>query len=454
MVMQLTFLGATKTVTGSKYLITVYNKKILVDCGLFQGFKELRRRNWDKFPVDPKTIDCVLITHAHIDHTGYLPVLVKNGFTGKIYCTPATYDLCKILLPDSGFLQEEEARFANKHSYSKHKPALPLYTREDAERTLPQFHPVEFNQVLKLKSDIKVSFLPAGHILGASVILFEYQSIRLLFSGDLGRTHDLLMPPPTPIKEADYLVLESTYGNRLHEQDEPSEQLQRIINRTVKRGGKVVIPAFAVGRAQLMLYLIYQLKKAGKIADIPIFLDSPMAISATGLLCKYNEQHKIIRDECSDVCNIAHYINTSDESKALNDYDGPMIIISASGMVEGGRVLHHIKLLAPDIRNTILLAGYQAAGTRGEAIVHGKDILKIHGEVVPVKADVVNLTNMSAHADYNEILEWLSHFTKAPHKVFITHGEEESAQSLKKKIKEKFGWNCVIPDYLQVESLL
>lgn len=454
MSMQLTFLGATKTVTGSKYLITINNKKILVDCGLFQGFKELRNRNRDKFPIDPKTIDCVLITHAHIDHTGYLPLLVKNGFAGKIYCTPATYELCKILLPDSGFLQEEEAHFANKHGYSRHNPALPLYTREDAEKTLPLFRTIEFEQLLELNNDIKVTFKPAGHILGASIILFEYQQTRLLFSGDLGRMHDVLMSSPTNIQQADYLVVESTYGNRLHEHDDPSEQLERIINRTVKRGGKIVIPAFAVGRAQLMLYLIYQLKQAGKIADIPVFLDSPMAISATGLLCKYNEQHKINQNECHHVCNIANYINTADESKALNDVEGPMIIISASGMVEGGRVLHHIKLLAPDMRNTILLTGYQAAGTRGEAIAHGKDHLKIHGEIIPVKADVVNLTNISAHADYNEILEWLSHFTKAPRKVFITHGEEESAQSLKKKIQEKFGWHCVIPDYLQVERLV
>lgn len=452
--MQLIFLGATNTVTGSKFLLNIGQKKILVDCGLFQGLKELRLRNWTKFPIDPKQIDAVILTHAHIDHTGYLPVLIKNGFTGKIYCSHATKDLCAVLLPDSGYLQEEEAKFVNKHGFSKHKPAIPLYTREEAERALLQFRAIEFRKQHKLDEEMFMSLIPAGHILGASFIQFKHYDTTVLFSGDLGRPNDPIMHPPSVIQAADYLVLESTYGNRLHEKNNPIDALCDIINRTVERQGTIVIPAFAVGRAQHLLYLVYLLKKENRIPNIPIYLDSPMAKNATDIFRKYTHLHRLSPELSEKVCSVATYINSREESQALDLVATPKIIISASGMLEGGRVLHHIRVFAADARNTIVFAGYQAAGTRGADITNGKKEIKVFGEVIPVNAEVKTLTNMSAHADYDEILHWLSHFNHHPRKVFITHGEPEAAQSLKSKIEERYKWPCVIPSYLQSEMLM
>lgn len=451
--MNLTFLGAAKTVTGSKYLLSTEKQKILIDCGLFQGLKELRSRNWNPFPINPKEIDCVILTHAHIDHSGYIPLLVKNGFTGKIYCSPATQQLCNILLIDSGYLQEEEAKFRNKHALSKHQPALPLYTKADAEKSLKYFSPIEFDTTFTLADNLTITFYRAGHILGASLVQIKQHHTTLLFSGDLGRPNDILMQPPTVIKAADYLVLESTYGDRLHPHTDPLEELNIAINRTINRGGSIIIPAFAVGRTQAMLYLLHQLKMAQKIPNIPIYLDSPMAISATNLLCQYDDEHNLKPADASKACEIATYINSVEESKALDSYQTPSIIISASGMLDGGRVLHHLKFFLSDPRNAVLLTGYQAAGTRGEALLHGKKALKIHGEMVPVNAEIIELHNLSAHADYAEILNWLENFKQAPRKVFITHGELGSATSLKNKIEEKFGWTCVVPDYLQKEDL-
>jgi metallo-beta-lactamase family protein len=452
--MQVTFLGATNTVTGSKFLVNFGNKKILVDCGLFQGAKDLRMRNWVKFPVDPKQIDAVVLTHAHIDHSGYLPLLVKSGFAGKVYCSHATKDLCAILLPDSGYLQEEEAKFANKYGYSKHKPALPLYTREDAEQSLLLFRPIEFNKSYKIDDNIHMSLIPAGHILGASFIKFKHYETTLLFSGDLGRPNDPIMLPPAIMQSADYLVLESTYGNRLHNQTvDPIDDLCDIINRTVAREGTVIIPAFAVGRAQHLLYLIYALKKANRIPNIPIYLDSPLAKNATQIFRNYADLHKLSPALSQKVCEIATYINTKEESKAIDQEVFPKVIISASGMLEGGRVLHHIRIFAPDPRSTIVFAGYQASGTRGADMINGKPDIKAFGETIPIRAEVCVLSNMSAHADYEEIMQWLSHFNHHPRKVFITHGEPEAAQSLKEKIEERYKWTCVIPEYTQGEHL-
>ncbi|MFI4954851.1 MAG: MBL fold metallo-hydrolase RNA specificity domain-containing protein [Gammaproteobacteria bacterium] len=451
--MKLTFMGATGTVTGSKYLLTDGSNKILVDCGLFQGYKELRLRNWGELPVDPHTIDAVVLTHAHIDHSGYLPLLVKHGFKGKIYCTPATKDLCSILLPDSGYLQEEEARLANKFHSSKHKPALPLYTKEDAIRSLKHFSVVDFDTPLKLLKTFTIRFHRAGHILGASLVSVKHHSISLLFSGDLGRPHDPVMRAPDIISETDYLVLESTYGDRLHASDDPQEKLGEIIRETAKRGGSVIIPAFAVGRAQTLLYYIYKLKLADKIPYMPIFLDSPMAEDATDLLCRYKNEHRQSEEECNKFCSVATYVKTLDESQEVDNLKIPSIIISASGMATGGRVLHHLKALAPNYRNTILFTGYQAGGTRGDRILKGEREIKIFGEMIPVKAQVESISNLSAHADYQEILDWLCNFKNNPRKVFITHGEPEAALSLKKKIEEKFGWDCVVPHYLQKENL-
>lgn len=453
--MKLTFLGATNTVTGSKFLLQAGQKNILIDCGLFQGLKDLRLRNWVKFPVDPKKIDAVILTHAHIDHSGYLPVLIKNGFKGKVYCSPATRDLCSILLPDSGYLQEEEAKLANKYGYSKHKPAVPLYTRAEAERSLEQFRALDFKKALKFAEETHISLIPAGHILGASFIKFKHYETTVLFSGDLGRPHDPIMRSPSVIQGADYLILESTYGNRLHKKTNPEDELCEIINRTAARGGTVIVPAFAVGRAQHLLYLMYILKKENRIPnDIPIYLDSPMAKDATDIFRRHTDLHRLGADLSQKVCEVATYINTREESQALDQIDKSKIIIAASGMLEGGRVLHHIRVFAPDPKNAVVFAGYQAAGTRGADMTNGKKEIKIFGETTPINADIHVLSNMSAHADYDEILQWLSNFNHHPRKVFITHGEPEAAQSLKEKIEERYKWNCLIPEYLQAESLV
>ncbi len=452
--MRITFLGATNTVTGSKFLISIGTKKILIDCGLFQGLKELRLRNWTKFPIDPKTIDAVVLTHAHIDHSGYLPLLVKNGFKGKVFCSHATRDLCAILLPDSGYLQEEEAKFLNKHGYSKHKPALPLYTREDAENALPHLYPLQFRKMHKLDEETYISLIPAGHILGATFVQFKHYETTVLFSGDLGRPDDIIMHSPATIQSADYLVLESTYGNRLHNKVNPLDELSEIINRTVARLGTVVIPAFAVGRAQHLLYLMYLLKTSGRIPDVPIYVDSPMAKNATQLFVKYSELHKLDEKLSQEVCKVATYINSKEESQLLDAETVPKVIISASGMLEGGRVLHHVKTFAPDPLNTIIFTGYQAAGTRGADMINGKPHIKVFGQAIPIRAEVKILSNMSAHADYEEILQWLSHFNHKPRKVFITHGEAEAAQALKEKIEDRYGWPCHAPDYLYSEQLV
>lgn len=451
--MQLTFLGATKTVTGSKFLLNTGGKKILIDCGLFQGLKELRQRNWGEFPIKPHLIDAVILTHAHIDHSGYLPLLVKNGFTGKIYCSGATKELCSILLPDSGFLQEEEARFANKYGYSKHKPAVPLYTREDAEKSLLNFRAIDFRKNLKVDEETYISLIPAGHILGASFIQVKNPHVTVLFSGDLGRQHDPIMYPPSIIQAADYLILESTYGNRLHKKVDPLDELSEIINRTAERGGTIIVPAFAVGRAQHLLYLLYQLKVANRIPNLPIYLDSPMAQSATDIFRQHPDLHRLDADLSRKVCEIASYVTTKEESQAIDQITTPKIIVSASGMLEGGRVLHHIKTFVSDPKNTIVFAGYQATGTRGADMINGKEYIKIFGEKTPVKAEVKVLSNMSAHADYEEILQWLKHFNHSPRKVFITHGETDAANALKDKIEETYQWDCVVPDYLQTELL-
>jgi len=451
--MQLTFLGATKTVTGSRYLLTVDSKKILVDCGLFQGYKKLTLRNWKKPPIHPAHIDAVILTHAHIDHSGYLPLLIKNGFKGKVFCTHGTKDLCSILLPDSGHIQEEDADRANRYGYSKHKPALPLYTREDALYALKQFQTVNFDEPHDLFNILTFTFLPAGHIIGASMVRIEHRNTSLLFSGDLGRPHDPIMKPPAKVSAIDYLVIESTYGDRLHERSNPMDQLAEVINDTVQGGGSVVIPAFAVARAQSILYFIYHLKKARRIPDIPVFLDSPMAQDVSDLLIDYAGEHYLTKEQCKDICNTARYIRTPSESKSIDEMTEPVIIISASGMLEGGRILHHLKVYLLDERNTILLTGYQDPGTRGDRLLRGEPEIKIHGEMYPVNARVVAMSNLSAHADYQEILDWLKNFKQKPKKVFITHGDQDSTASLKDKIENTFNWKCVIPEYLQTEKL-
>lgn len=451
--MKISFLGATRTVTGSRYLVEASGKKLLVDCGLFQGYKDLRLRNWAQFPLPPAQIDAVLLTHAHLDHSGYLPLLVKQGFRGRIYSTPATYDLCKLLLPDSGYIQEEDARRANRYKYSKHDPALPLYTLADAEESLNYFHTENYGMDIHLGEDICFRFERNGHILGASWILLTAEKRKVLFSGDIGRPYDLVMKPPVQPSEADYVLVESTYGDRVHEPMDPLDQIEKVITRTAQRGGTIIVPAFAVGRAQSLMYYIYQLKAQGRIPDLPVYLDSPMAIGATEVMEKYRNDHRLSRQLCEAVTKSVTYIHTPEQSRALDDNTFPKIIVAASGMITGGRVLHHVSHLASDRRNTILFTGYQAGGTRGERILRGEREVKIHGAMVPVNCEIAVLENISAHADYEEILRWLGHIRKAPITTFITHGEELAANLMKKHIEERLGWNCIIPEHLQTVEL-
>jgi metallo-beta-lactamase family protein len=451
--MQLTFLGATGTVTGSKYLVAAGDRRILVDCGLFQGLKQLRLRNWEPLPVDPGSVDAVVLTHAHIDHSGYLPLFVRNGFRGKVYCSSATRDLCGILLPDAGRLQEEEADYANRRGFSKHSPALPLYTQQDAEDCLAHLVPVDFDSDIDLGSGVVMRMAHAGHILGSAFVALKHAGIQLVFSGDVGRPRDPVMLAPSAVRRADYLVLESTYGDRLHDPADPLMELAGIINRTVGRGGVVIVPTFAVGRAQQLLYYLHILKTTRRIADVPVYLNSPMAVDATRIFLAHQDEHRLTPEQCKAMFGSVRIVNTPVESKHLNRRDGPMIILAGSGMATGGRVIHHLEAFAPDPRNTILFAGFQAAGTRGATIMSGADSVKIHGQYVPVRAEVRILSNLSAHADYAELLEWLDHFDVAPRQIFITHGEPVAADALRHRIEERKGWRCKVPDYREQVEL-
>jgi metallo-beta-lactamase family protein len=448
--MHIQFLGATGTVTGSKYLVQAGAKKVLIDCGLFQGLKQLRLRNWAPVPVDPREVDAIILTHAHIDHSGYLPFFVKSGFSGKVYCSAVTRQLCDILLPDSAHLQEEEAKYANRKGFSKHKPALPLYTQAEAHAALRLFEPVEFHEDVDLGKGVRFRLARSGHILGSSIVSLEAEGRLLVFSGDLGRSDDAIMHSPEAVARADYLIVESTYGNRLHTHQDPTPVIGEILNRTFARGGVVVMPAFAVGRAQTLMYYVAKLKAAGTIpADVPVYLNSPMAAEVTHILHDHPNEHRLDRRQCELTCSAAKIVASVEDSKRLNTLKGPMAIISASGMAAGGRVLHHIEAFAPDPRNTLLFAGFQAAGTRGAAIVGGAEAVKIHGAYVPIKAEVANLENLSAHADWAETLDWLRGFKAAPRNTFITHGEPSAADALRLRIKDRMGWACEVPEYLE-----
>ncbi len=447
----LTFLGATGTVTGSKMLLRAGERSLLVDCGLFQGLKALRLRNWAPLPAAPKSIDGVLLTHAHLDHSGYLPVLIKNGFSGRVHSTFGTRDLCKILLADAGHLQEEEARYANKHALSRHAPALPLYTRQEALASMDYFSPVRFRQAVQIADVFSSILVPAGHLLGAASAIVDAGGRRFVFSGDLGRQHDVIMQPPALVEAADYLVVESTYGNRLHATGDPAREPEAVlaaaITRAVARGGTIVIPAFAVGRAQAVMYLLWQLRQRRAIPSLPIYLNSPMAADATRLYQQHASEHRLTAEQCRAAFSVAHIVKTPEESQALNSRAGPMLIISASGMATGGRVLHHLKAFAPDPRNMILLVGFQAAGTRGASIEAGADAIKIHGQYVPLRAEVVKIEGLSAHADYAEIIDWLKAFKQPPRQTFITHGEPPAADELRRRIEETLGWKVAVPEY-------
>jgi len=442
----LTSLGAAGTVTGSKHLLQAGDRKILLDCGLFQGLKNLRERNWEPFPVSPAGIDAVVLSHAHLDHCGYLPRLVREGYRGDIICTAATAALSEIILEDSGQLQEKDAEYANRKGFSKHQPALPLYTLHEAKRALKRFVEAPFHRPIELAGGATATFRRAGHILGAATVEIGWRDLKVMFSGDLGRYDDPVMLDPEPVEQADYLLVESTYGDRSHAKIDPMEALGDLIEETSRRGGSVVIPAFAVGRAHLLLYHLWRLKMQGRLRLVPIYLDSPMAIAASDLQARFPEDQRLSPEVCEQVGKVATYVRDVEHSKAITASHGPKIIVAASGMATGGRVLHHLKALGPDHRNTILFSGYQAAGTRGAALLAGAREIKIHGQWIPIRAQIAELPMLSAHADADEIMRWLGGFKTPPRRTFIVHGEPSASEALRIRIKRELAWDVVVSD--------
>ena len=478
------FLGAARTVTGSKYLLDTGTSKVLVDSGLFQGLKELRERNWQPFPIPASAIDAIVLTHAHLDHCGYLPRLVSQGFRGRVFCTAGTLDLCRIVLPDAGRIQEEDAANANRHGYSKHAPALPLYTEADAFRAVSQLQPVGYDRPMPVVPDIEVEFVNAGHLLGSAYARVRTGGRTILFGGDLGRFGRPVLPDPSTISEADYLLVESTYGNRVHEQDDNGAQLADVVTGTVARGGRIIIPSFAIGRVEELIYWLKRLEEEKRIPVLPVFVDSPMAIAALARYAqRVQELDPDMQPEASDekaphgpadhdnppeerqrharherqLCVFCterfRTIATAAESKQLTQSKMPAIVISASGMATGGRVLHHLKAALPDARNTVLFVGYQAAGTRGRQLVDGEKSVKIHGDMIPVKARIERVESMSAHADSNEILRWLGGFTKPPRLSFIVHGEPVAMEALSAAINAKLRWETQMPEHGETVEL-
>ncbi len=445
----LRFFGATDTVTGSRYLLDSGGRRVLVDCGLFQGYKRSRERNRMPFPVAPGSVDAVVLTHAHLDHSGYLPALVRDGFAGPVHATGGTTELCKLLLPDSGYLQEEEARYATHRGSAGHSPALPLYTAADAVKSLNSFKVRDFDDPVDLGGGLELTFVPAGHILGAAQVHVRFGSQSVHFTGDLGRADDPLMYPPRPLGEVDVLVTESTYGNRRHSPLDPEKQLGDIITRVAKRGGVVMFAAFAVGRAETLMLYLSRLRRRSAIPDIPIYLNSPMAIDASGMYQRHPEEHRLRRDEYENMYSIAKLTRSVDESKLLNLRGGPMIIISASGMLTGGRILHHLAAYGPDPRNAIILSGYQAGGTRGAALAAGERELRIYGEDVAVRAEVIQMESLSAHADTDGLINWMKAAPRQPRMTYITHGEPESSDALRVRIKRELGWRARVPEHLE-----
>jgi len=447
MSVSITFLGGANTVTGSKFLVRHGRHTLLVDCGLFQGYKQLRLRNWTPLPVAPNQIDAVVLTHAHLDHSGYLPLLAREGFGGHVWATRGTRDLCGILLPDSGHIQEEDAAFANRHGFSKHTPALPLYTRKDALACLRLIKTVDFRHSFEPIPGWRATFFRAGHILGAASLLLEVAGRRILFSGDLGRTDDLIMHPPERAPAADTVVIESTYGDRQHPQEDVVAELGPALQRLAARGGVAVLPVFAVGRAQEILHAITLLKARGDIPHkLPVFLDSPMAIHSTHLFEHHPDDHKLNGKEVRALTHSATMVNTPEESKALARRHGPMVILAASGMATGGRVLHHLALYAGGHRNMIILTGFQAPGTRGATLAAGAPSVRIHGKDVSVGAEVVQLQSASAHADAPQLMAWLRTLPESPSQVYIVHGEIGAADELRKRINHELGWRALVPE--------
>lgn len=457
---KLTFLGAARTVTGSKYLVEVNGKRILVDCGLFQGLKELRLRNWQPLPFRPSDLTAVVLTHAHLDHTGYLPRLVAEGYHGRVYCTPGTAELCKLILPDSARIQEEDAREANRLHYSKHHPALPLYLESDAFRALSQLQPFGFNRPVSIAEGIEIEFINAGHLLGSSFVRITIQGqpgLRILFGGDLGRYGRPVLPDPSSPVETDVLLVESTYGDRIHEPDDRGARLAAIIKDTVAGGGKVIIPAFAIGRVEELLYWIKALEDSSQIPKLPVFVDSPMALEA---LRYYGQRAEELDADIQGSVLVRRFatakfqpVTSAQQSADLVRSRIPSILISSSGMATGGRVLYHLQAALPDRKNTVLFVGYQAAGTRGRQLADGAREVKIRGQLVTVAARIERIDSMSAHADAGEILRWLGEFPKPPRMTYLVHGEPGPMDALRAKIESHLQWSVYTPQHLEEVEL-
>jgi metallo-beta-lactamase family protein len=445
--MKISFFGAADTVTGSRHLVHSGDARILLDCGLFQGYKLLRERNWAPLALAPAQIDAVVLSHAHLDHSGWLPVLVKGGFKGPIYASPATCDLAEVLLLDSAHLQEEDARRANRGGWTRHAPALPLYTVAEAKRALSKLVAIPAGRSVNV-GGVRVSLTPAGHLLGAMSVTLKAKDRSLTFSGDLGRNDDLLMPAPQPATAADVLLIESTYGNRLHPSDDVQALLGQIIRHTTRRGGSVLLPSFAVGRAQALLLVLQRLKAAGEIAaDMPIFLDSPMATTATTLYAKHRRLLRIPSREAGSLTDGVTLVASAKESERLTRSRWPKVVISASGMATGGRVLFHLKAMAPNPRNAIVFAGFQVGGTRGASLVAGAREVKIHGDYVAVKADVQHLQGFSGHADANGLMAWLRGMHPAPERTLVVHGDPAASDALRLRIQDELGWRVSVPEH-------
>lgn len=445
--MTITFWGAAETVTGSRFLCESAGRRVLVDCGLFQGVKRLRELNWSRFPVAPATIDAVVLTHAHIDHSGYLPALVRDGFAGRIWCTRGTAALARVLLLDSAHLHEEEARVANRRRSTRHQPALPLYTTDDARRCLEHLHPVAAHTTFTPVPGVDALFTPNGHILGSASVRLDDGRRSVSFTGDVGRPDDPIMRPPEPLPAADHVVTESTYATRPHGAAVPADELEAAVNRTLRRGGTLLLPVFAVGRAQTVLHLLAELRQAGRIPDVPTYLNSPMAVEATDLFFKLRDEHRLSDEQCRRMREGVHFVRTVEESKELNTKDGPMIVLAASGMATGGRVLHHLERLLPDHRNTVLFAGFQAPGTRGDAMVNGAERIKIWGQYIPVRAEVQQLDSLSAHADGDELIAWLAKTPVPRWGASVVHGEAAAADAFRLRLRDELHWDARVPAF-------